>query len=329
MAIQSSELKFYQSKTVDFTSSNGGKISSTVIPSALSNTWWPNISEATLTSGATQYRKSFVRIDNAANTVGTNLRVCLWKPTPGSDSLTIFPGTQTDIQSNISSPNLYGAGTLDSSITASVTTQFDVVVEDGAVILFRAGELIRISDETVVGSNGNVEYATISGTPSVSGDVVTITITGALQNSYSPTTTYVSSVIEQASVTGTKTGKVVTSTSGTFNEALMVVGNLGSIYQTLTFTFTSPTTFTVTSDEVTFTSPNGSTGNVFAPTNVSVGASYFSVPPTCWGGTFATNDTVVITTIPPAVPIWEKRYIPVGASAIAAQTRTLIVSVES
>jgi hypothetical protein len=49
-------------------------------------------------------------------------------------------------------------------------------------------------------------------------------------------------------VTGTTTGKVVTSTAGTFTEANMVVGNLGSIYQVVTFTFNSASGFTVTSD---------------------------------------------------------------------------------
>lgn len=90
--------------------------------------------------------------------------------------------------------------------------------------------MIRISSESAIGV-GNAEYATISGTPSIVGDVVTITISGPLQNSYSPTTTFVSSVIETSSVIGTTTNKVVTSVSGTFNEANMVVGSLGSIYQ--------------------------------------------------------------------------------------------------
>lgn len=328
MAIQSSEINLYQSQVVNFTNSNGGKISTTVIQPGLSNTWWPVVSEAQLISGAVQWRKSFVRIDNAQNTPGTNLRVSLWKPTAAEDVIYLASGTQTDIQSDITTPDLFGAGTLNSNITASVTVTFDVVVEDGTVITFRDGDLIRISSESAIGV-GNAEYATISGTPSIVGDVVTITISGPLQNSYSPTTTFVSSVIETASVIGTTTNKVVTSVNGTFNEANMVVGSLGSIYQTLTFTFSSSSAYTVTSDALTFSSPNGTIGNIFAPTNVSVGASYVSVPPNCWGGTFADGDTVVITTVPPSVPIWEKRIIFAGTSAIALQGRTLVITVES
>lgn len=128
MAIQSSEINLYQSQVVNFTNSNGGKISTTVIQPGLSNTWWPVVSEAQLISGAVQWRKSFVRIDNAQNTPGTNLRVSLWKPTAAEDVIYLASGTQTDIQSDITTPDLFGAGTLNSNITASVTVTFDVVV---------------------------------------------------------------------------------------------------------------------------------------------------------------------------------------------------------
>jgi hypothetical protein len=329
MAILGTELHWYQSKVVNDTSSNGGRISTTTIPSGQSNTWWPNISEAQLASGATHYRKSFIRVDNANDEVGYNLRVGLWKPTPGSDELYLFAGTQTDLQSNISSPDLYGAGSLDSSVLAGVS-EIDVLVEDGSVTIFRAGDLIRISDQTTVGGSGNAEFKVIdTGGVSVVGDVVTLTLTSALANDYSSTNTTVSSMLEMAEVTGSAGSKVVTSASGTFDETQVVVGNLGSLYQTVTLTFTSATAFTATSDEVTFASPNGTINSTFAPTNISVGASYFSIPPAVWGGTYTNGDTVVFVTTPPAMPIWEKRVVPVGAAAIAAQTRTIMAFIES
>ena len=115
MAIVSNEIKYYASKVVNDTASNGGRISTTLIPSGESNTWWPNVSEAQLAAGVTQYRKGFVRIDNANNDVGTNLRVGLWKPTPGDDRLYLIKGTQTDIQSGVGSTR-YGAGQLNDSV---------------------------------------------------------------------------------------------------------------------------------------------------------------------------------------------------------------------
>lgn len=328
MAIVGTEIHLYQSATVNDTASNGGRISSTVIPTGQSNSWWPNVTDTQLTAGATQYRKSFVRIDNASDEVGYNLRVGLWKPTPGEDAIYLFAGTQTDLQSGISSPDLVGAGTLDSSVIAGASS-IDVLVEDGAVIIFRDGETIRISDQTTVGGAGNAEFHVINGTPTVDGDVVTITLTGTLANAYSNTNTYVSSLLEQATVTGTTSNKVVTSSAGTFDETKVTVGNLGSMYQQITLTFTSATAYTATSDLVTFSPSTGSINSTYAPTNVGVGAAYVSIPTTAFGGTFANGDTVVFKTTPPAMPIWEERVIPSGASAIASQTRTLMIFVES
>jgi len=334
MAIVGSELKFYQSKVVNDTTSNGGRISTTLITSGLSNSWWPNYTESQLAAGATQWRKSFLRIDNANDYVGSNCRIGLRVPTVGADKLYIAKGTQTDIQSGTGTLALCGAGKLNAGVVTGAST-ITVLVEDGAVVIFRTGELIRISDQvmSVVGgvvtvNSGNAEVKVID-TVSTTGSVTTLTMTSALSYDFSATNTYVSSLIEESTVTGTTTGKVVTSTAGTFTEANMTVGNLGSLYQVLTFTFTSASAFTCTSDEVTFTTPTGSISSTYAPTNVGVGASYFSVDPACWGGTFAPGNTVVITTIPPCIPVWEKRVVGSGTSAIASQVRTLMVFVES
>jgi hypothetical protein len=120
MAIVSSEIKYYRSKVVNDTTSNGGRISTTLVPSGESNTWWPNVSEAQLTAGVDQYRKGFVRIDNANNDVGTNCRIGLWKPTPGDDRLYLIKGTQTDIQSGFGTTR-YGAGQLNASVDVGVS----------------------------------------------------------------------------------------------------------------------------------------------------------------------------------------------------------------
>jgi hypothetical protein len=129
-------------------------------------------------------------------------------------------------------------------------------------------------------------------------------------------------------VTGTVTNKVVTSTAGTFDETQVTVGNLGSIYQELTLTFTSSSAFTVASDEG-ITLAGGTTGSTYAPTNFSVGASYVSIPPAAFGGTYVNGDTVVFVTVPPCVPIIEKRVIPAGSVAISSQTRSLMFFIES
>ena len=327
MAIVSNELVYYASTTVNDTSSNGGRISETEVVSGGSNTWWPNVTEAQLTTGATQWRKGFVRVDNAANETAAVLRVGIWRPTTGEDEIYLAATTQTSIQSGFGTPDLYVCGALATSEVIG-SQVFDVTVDDGAVIIFRDGEKIRISNETSLGSGGTAEVHTINGTPTVVGDTVTITIVGTLANNYSNTNTYVSSLIETTSLTGTTTGKSVTSVAGTFAEASMVVGNLGSIYQILTFTFTNSTTFTVSSDAG-VTLAGGTIDTTYAPTNVGKGASYFSIPAACWGGTWTTGDTLVITTVPPALPILEKRVVPSGATAFGSQSRGLMFFVES
>ena len=327
MAIVGSELVYYASAVVNDTASNGGRISATEVLNNSSNVFWSNVPEGDLSAGIDQWRKGFVRVDNAANETASVLRVGLWRPTPGDDAIYLALGTQTNIQSEFGNPNLYGVGQLNASVTTG-GSEITVLVEDGAVPIFRNTELIRISNETGLGTGGTAEVHTISGVPTVLGDVVTITITGTLANDYSNTNTYVSSLIHQTNVAGSTTGKVVTSAAGTFTEANMTVGNLGSIYQVLTFTFTSATAFTVSSDEG-IVLAGGTTDATYAPTNVGKGASYFSVPPTCWGGTYVLGDTVVITTVPPSVPTLEKRVVPASATAFGAQSRGLMFFVES
>jgi hypothetical protein len=327
MAIVGSELVYYASAVVNDTASNGGRISANEVVSGSSNVFWPNVPEGDLSAGVTQWRKGFVRVDNAANETASVLRVGLWRPTPGDDELYLALGTQTNIQSAFGSPDLYGVGQLNASVTTGAN-EIAVLVEDGAVPIFRNGELIRISNETGLGTGGTAEVHTINGAPSVVGDVVTITLTGTLANDYSNTNTYVASLIHQTTVKGSTTGKVVTSAAGTFTEANMTVGNLGSIYQVLTFTFTSATAFTVASDAG-ITLAGGTIDSTYAPTNIGKGASYFSVPATCWGGTWANGNTLVITTVPPSVPILEKRVVPASATAFGSQSRGLMFFVES
>lgn len=334
MAILGNELKFYQSKVVNETSTNGGRISTTLIPSGQSNAWWPNYTEAQLASGVSQYRKSFLRIDNANNDIGYNVRIGLQVPTAGNDMLYISKGTQIDTQADVAALDWYGAAKLDASVLTGVST-ITVLLEDTAVEIFRAGDLVRISNQVLSVVNGvvtvvsgNAEVKEIDSV-TVEGSVATIVLTGAISYDFSATNTYVSSLIAEATVTGTTASKVVTSVAGTFDATQMVVGNLGSIYQVVTLTFTSATAFTATSDEVTFSPNTGSIASTYAPTNVGVGASYFSIPPACWGGTFAAGNTVVITTVPPCVPVWENRVLDADSSAIASQTRTLMVFVES
>lgn len=328
MSIQNSELKVYRASVNDDTNSNGGRMTTTLEADNLYNSVWKNITGAQRSAGATQYRKFAYKADNAENLSMIDVRLGLEFPTAGADRLYCFPGTQTDIQSGIGTPNLYGAAKLDANVLAGATS-ITALLEDPAAIIFRAGALLRISDMASVFSGGNEEFVRISGTPSIVGSVATITLATPLANGYSASSTHIASLIEfgdiAAGVVGTPT---VTSAAGTFDKTKLTVQNIGGLYQTLTFTFSSATAFSCSGDTL-GSLGTGTISGTFAPTNPAFGSAYFSLPSSAWGGTWANGDTVVATITPCSVMWWEKRVVPAGAGTIPTQTTYRMIFAES
>jgi hypothetical protein len=237
--------------------------------------------------------------------------VFLERPTEGDDEVYLCAGTQTDIQSDLSSPTLYGTGLLNADVSAGAS-QIVASVADGAVSIFRDGGKVRISDTAGIDEVGNTEFHTISGSPSVNGNLVTITITGTLANDYDSENTVISSVHEAGDIVGSLGSVVVTSDAGEFDEAQATVNAIGAIYQALTFTFTSSTAFTCSGDTLGSLGA-GSIAGTFAPVNQYLGQPYFSIPATAWSGTWEAGDTVTFTLSPFALPVWLKRVVPAGA----------------
>lgn len=325
MSILSSELKFYKSVVVNDTSSNGGRMSTNQWTSGLTGQEWPNISSTDMSAGSTKYRKAFLKVANVDDLSVSNVRIGIHKPTTGDDKIFLIAGTQTDIQSGFGT-TLYGSGKLDSNVSASASS-FDVLVKDGADIIFRNGDNIRISDKATLDGAGNEEFHVVSGTPSVAGDVVTVTISGTLANGYSASNTYISSLIYAGTIEASVGSPTVTSTSGTFDKTKMTAHAIGGLYEIFTFTFTSGTAFSCVGD----TLGSVGTGNIsstFQPTNSAFGTAYFTLLPAAWGGTYLSGDTVVITTTPAAYGFVEKRVVPSGATTINPYTLTLIAFVE-
>lgn len=327
MPIQSTDLKCYKAVVNNDTSSNGGRMSSVEAVSGTSNSFWPNISETQRRLGSTQYRKLFWKVGNSEGLALTNVKHGLMKPTPGSDRIYLFAGTQVDTQADITSPTLYGTGKLDANVTTGATS-ITVLVEHGATVIFRDGDLIRISDKQTLTGTGNEEWATIDVAPSVTGDVVTITLVSALQNGYSATNTYVSSIIQTPIIKATVGELVVTSAGGLFDINQVVPNAIGAVEQTLTFTFSSSTAFTCVGDTIGQIGVGGINAT-FAPLSVGNGVPYFSIPGSAWTGNFVSGDKVVFKTHPASVAIWEKRIVPVNAASIAQQSRDVFMIGES
>lgn len=331
MPILDSEIKTYRSWVVNDTSANGGPISLTQEASGLSASLWPNVSKAQRTAGVTQYRKLFWKIEDSENLEATGVLIGLWQPTTSADQMYLFEGTATDTQTDITTPELYGAGKLYEAVLSGAE-EIKVTLDDITADVFRDGMQIRISDKTITSGawsvTGNEEFVTIDGTPSVSGSVLTIPLGSALVNGYGNTNTFVTGLIEVPSIKADVGNASVTSSAGTFDKTKVVPQSVGGMTHELTFTFTSATAFSCVSD-LFGSLGNGNRASTFSPSNNTMGAIHVSVPSTCWGGTFVQGDVVKLELVAAAYGLWMQRVIPAGSSAIGSVTRTLMFFGES
>lgn len=322
MPVLSSELKIYRSATVNDTASNGGRLSTVLVASGLYNSLWPDVDPAEATAGNTKYRKCFVKVDNAANLPASNARIGLFGAAPGDIRHFLSAGTQTDVQSGVGA-TLYGGGKLDADVSLGASS-IAVLVERGADVVFRAGDQIVVTDQATVGGSGNVEFHVVSGTPSVAGDVVTIALAGTLAHGFGASNTFVSSLLPLGTIQTAIGSPTVTSAAGTFAQGQATVPNIGALYQTWTFTFSSATAFACVGDTVGAVG-SGNINSTFAPNNPTFGSPYLSVPAAAWGGSFLAGDTVTVLTTPAAAPFWERRVVPAGASNLQGHLRKIRV----
>lgn len=312
------ELKIYKSATVSDAAGNGGRMSNTEVISGAVANLFPVTTQSERTAGALRYRKAFFKVESDIDDVLFSPKLFVDYATVGDDIITFFPGTQIDTQATITgAEDQYGSGQLDAGVLAGAT-DIDVAVEDGAVILFRDGERIRISDKVDVNSvGGNEEFATIDGVPAVVGDVVTITLAEPLVNGYSEADTRVSSLYEPDNIEATVSDFVVTTAgSGDFDDTELTPHSIGGIEQTWTLTWTGAAAFNIVGDTVgalgAFTNGGGA-----APNNPAFGEPYFTLSTAGFSGVWAAADTIVFKTHPAAVPVWIKRVVPAGSAANA------------
>ena len=306
-AIEETDLKVFLAAEMSDAATNGGRMGAVPGVDGLAGQIWPSVQKDERTAGSTKYRKIFHKNDNAADVVLQNGRLFLAAPTVGDGAVYLFPGTHTDQQSDITgSEDLFGAGELDADVSA-LATGLDVLVEDGAVPLFRDGELVYISD------GANSEFVTLNGDGSVAGDIVTLAFTTGLVNSYLAADTYVSSVIEHGEVKPAVTAPVVTAAgSGAYAAASLGVHNLGTTRDSWTLTFINATTFDAVGS-VAGAIGSGNISSDYAPNNPNTGTPFFTLGSAGFSGVFQAGDTITFTTSPAAVPLWQKRVIPAAA----------------
>jgi hypothetical protein len=310
----------YRSAQFNDTPSNGGRMTNVAVTSGVVGNLFPDAGSAERAAGSDKFRKVFYKNSNDDDDTLFNGRVFVERYTPGDDELFIFVGTQTDVQSALTgSEPLFGCGQLNADVSGGAGS-ITVAVHDGATILFRDGDTIRISDKTDIDDvSNNAEFNVVSGTPSVLLDVVTITLTTPLVNSYLAIDTRVASVIDLGDIETAFDSFVVTSGAGTYDEVGSPVegDNIGTIQQSWTLTFSDATNFTVVGDVVGSVGA-GVIGSDFSPVNTDWGVPYFILRSAGWGGTFSNGDTVTFNTSPAAAPIWHERVVPAGAASLTA-----------
>jgi hypothetical protein len=330
MPVTAADIVWYKSVVVTDTGTNGGRMSSTVIPSAVKNALFPDVQEAERTAGIIRYRKVFIKNDNAAALAALSPRLFWENFTGGGDAFTFFPATQTDVQSTLTgSERQYGCGKLNASVSAGATS-ITVLTESAALNYLRNGDTIRISDRATINAVGNAEYVVISGVPSYSGDVATIALATPLVSPYAAAATRVASIYAPSSIVASSPPVSKFSAAGTFNDALpgIILDNRGVVYQNWTLTFTSSTAFGVSGDVL----GSVGTGTItvdFAPTNTFFGVPYFTIDKDAFGGTFAPGDTILFTTNPASVPLWYRETVPAGTVAVSNNQATVGLDFET
>lgn len=332
MSIVSSELRAYRSAVVNELSSNGGILSSVLAVTGVAGNLFPNAGAADRASGLVTYRKMFFKVDNADNLSLVNPRIWQETNTPGDDRVVFFEATQRGTQSGITgSENLYGCGTLGVSVSAGATS-LQVDVEHGATTIFRNGGLVRISDRADPNAlTGNEFWTTLSGVPSVSGDVVTIALAAPVPVGFLAGATKVSSVLQPSDIEPTAVSASVSSSGGSLHaswEDYLLPSSIGGIEQQWTLTFTSPVAFDISGDTIGATG-SGNRTTTTALSNPAFGSPYFTIEPSFFAGTWLAGDTVTFSTHPAAAPIWVRRTVPVGSAAQSNNTFSLYIDGET
>lgn len=323
MSISASDLKMFKSATVSDTGSNGGRMSANEVVSGAIANLFPPVEDDERVAGSTKYRKFFEKIHEDGSNTLYSAQVFMERMTAGEDVFSIFPATQTNTQSGITgSERRYAVGNLDVNVDAEAT-EIDVEVEDGNTGTFVDGDTIRITDKATIDGEGNTEFAVIDGTPSVAGNIVTLTLADGLSNGYLASVTRVMAVYAHGNTVATLSNFVdTTAGNGEYDDTDITLNNRGTIEQTWTITFTNATNFGIVGDTVGSVG-TGTTGGGAAPNNPSWTKPYFTLAAAGFSGTWASGDTIVFQTHPAAVPMWAKRVVPADSATQGSNSATV------
>ena len=299
------------------TSGQGGNLIPLALPSDLS-------------AGREVHRKIGFRIADSNNGVGAESFLRKWKEISGEYAFSsFFPVSRLFLNSAIAgSEEKYGTGVLKYAVTSTDTTLVVTVrstdLATGSDAIFNDEKKISVclAAQGPTSDTGLQSLAVVDGAPSNDGVDVTIDLAAAIGADY-PAGSLVQSYPDEIDIETSYENVVETSTAGVFDEAQIVLDNIGTPTLSVTITFTSATTFNAVGDYsgiVTDGSSSMGTGSItvaFAPTNRFNSQPIFTLPVGIFTGTWASGDTVEFDINGAEYCFVEKHVIPASAVSVA------------
>ncbi len=332
-----SDIRVFHAAEVSSNPTNGGRRSYNEVISGVINNVWPHVPKAERTAGSELIRFLYVMAADDSDGTLISAEDYIDAPTDGDDYVVAFEmpygSTQADVTGN---ERKYGAASISSDITSGVST-FDVTVEDvalatGTQAIFVVGDKGRLTNKVTPDAvSGTEEELTVSGVSNVD-TVVTVTVNEAIANAYTTAEgSRFSSVMERGDVKTSEDNYVVsTAGDGDYDHASypLVLDNLGTEQDSLTFTFTDATHFTCVGSSGT-NYGSGDTGTNFSPTNANVTKPYFTLEFAGFSGTWAGGDTLTSDITEATFLFGLKRVVPPACASLANNKVTTVTIGES
>lgn len=311
MTVADADMVLVRASANNDTTSNGGALTETEITDGAAENLFPHVTDAERTAGLTRYRKAGFRNKNASDLSFQNFLLWISQPSTADDYFFLLAGTKAQVQSDISgSSDWVATGVLDANASAGAVS-IDVEFPSAAGV--QDGDTIRLDDGA-----GTVEFATVDGSVSWTGNVATVPLSTGLSNGFSAGD-QVAGVVDLSDVETSFDTWVETSAAGTYDESTypLTLYNVGTIDESWTLTFTSATEFSVSGASVGVVGTGTISGD-FQPAN---GASYyFKLLAAGFGGTWASGDTITFKTYSAGVAFWLKQVVPAATSAYTGST---------
>jgi len=311
MALLPADIKLFKPANISDTSSNGGEITTVELLDVV-GALFANVDNTERTTGSTKWRKMFYKLHNNGIDPLIAARVFMDKDTGGSDTVLFVPGTTTDTQSSISASPIFGVFPLSQSILSG-STEVKATLPAGIANPFYIGGVIRVTNKPTVADAGDEDFVTVTAMSGTTG-VITMTVSPAVNSSYTAATTKVAGVHEFGDLVANVSDLVDASATGSLDISSIVCNNKATIDSVWTFAFTSATAFNVSSSALGSMGTGNIVTSTFSIDNAGVSLPYFTIPNTAWGGTFTNGDTFNFTTNAASVPLWIKRVVPAGST---------------